>query len=142
MNNKTLNYLTLIIIVIAFPAFVIQRFMKGFPVTVYTYIGLALMIPSFILLIIARLQLGSSFSVEAQANKLVTTGLYRRFRHPIYYFGIVLLLGTGLFLQNRLIFIACCAVIFMQLQRIRSEEKILKEKFGDEYDQYRKNTWF
>lgn len=140
--NKTLNYITLIIIVIAFPAIVAGRFIKGFPVTIYTYIGLALMIPSFILLVIARLQLGSSFSVEAQANKLVTTGLYKRFRHPIYYFGIVLALGLGLFMQNRMILIACCAVIFIQLQRIRNEEKILQEKFGEEYLKYRKSTWF
>ena len=140
--NKTLNYITLIIIVIAFPAIVAEHFIKGLPVTIYTYVGLALMIPSFILLVIARLQLGSSFSVEAQANKLVTTGLYKRFRHPIYYSGIVLALGLGLFMQKRMILIACCAVIFIQLQRIRNEEKVLQEKFGDEYLKYRKSTWF
>jgi protein-S-isoprenylcysteine O-methyltransferase Ste14 len=142
MNNKILNYLTLIIILIAFPAFFIMYFINGGAVTVYTYTGLTLIIPSFILLVIARLQLGASFHVIAQANKLITTGLYNKFRHPIYYFSLLLILGVGIFLQQRTIFIFCLAVIFIQLKRIKNEEKVLQEKFGDEYIAYKKKTWF
>jgi protein-S-isoprenylcysteine O-methyltransferase Ste14 len=142
MNNKTLNYLTLIIILIGFPVIVISYFMSGKPVTIYTYAGLALMIPSFILLVIARLQLGASFHVIAQANKLVTSGLYKKFRHPIYYSSLLLVVGLGVFSQNPMIGIFCLAIIFMQLKRIRNEEKVLQEKFGTEYTDYKKRTWF
>ncbi|MEI9934255.1 MAG: DUF1295 domain-containing protein [Ferruginibacter sp.] len=145
--NKTLNYLTLLFIVIIFPDFVIQYFISGKPVSVFTYIGLGLMIPGFILLIIARLQLGSSFSIEAQANQLVTKGLYKKFRHPIYYFGTMLIIGTYIFSMSffssrRYMPFLLLLFIIIQFNRIKKEEKVLKEKFGDEYLAYRKNTWF
>src|SRR3954468_21869927 len=115
MKNKTLNYATLIILLIAFPLAIVGYFKSGKPITNYTYIGLAIMIPAFILLAIARLQLGSSFQVSAAANELITKGLYKRFRHPIYYSGILLLIGLGIFLQDPTIFILCAVIIFLQL---------------------------
>ena len=47
-------------------------------------LGLLLLVPNFILLTTARLNLGNAFSVSPQAKKLVTTGLYSRVRNPIY----------------------------------------------------------
>lgn len=41
----------------------------------------------FALWMVAQVQLGKSFSVGTQAKTLVTTGLYSKFRHPIYLFG-------------------------------------------------------
>ncbi len=39
------------------------------------------------------MQLGSSFSVQAKATTLVTTGVYSRIRNPIYIFGAMFVLG-------------------------------------------------
>jgi protein-S-isoprenylcysteine O-methyltransferase Ste14 len=50
-------------------------------------IGAAIFLCALPLFVLARLQLGASFSVTAQARKLVTTGLYSRIRNPIYVFG-------------------------------------------------------
>jgi protein-S-isoprenylcysteine O-methyltransferase Ste14 len=47
----------------------------------------------FALWLTARIQLGKSFSVRARARALVTTGLYSKFRHPIYLFGGVAYAG-------------------------------------------------
>ena len=41
-------------------------------------------LPSLVLLIVARIELGGSFSVRPKAQALVTHGLYSRVRHPIY----------------------------------------------------------
>ena len=49
--------------------------------------GMRIAAAGFALWTVARLQLGSSFSARARANQLVTTGLYSKFRHPIYLFG-------------------------------------------------------
>jgi protein-S-isoprenylcysteine O-methyltransferase Ste14 len=142
MQNKTLNYLTLAIVVIAFPLVIVAHFMSASQIGIHEYIGLALMVPSFILLIIARIQLGASFSVNAQANVLVTKGLYSKLRHPIYYISIVFLAGLAIFLSRPEMIGLCVVVIFLQLRRIRNEEKVLKEKFGQQYIEYRKKTWF
>jgi protein-S-isoprenylcysteine O-methyltransferase Ste14 len=142
MNNKILNYLTLLIIVIGIPGLLIKYFMDNNPVTIYSYIGLVLIVPGFISLVVARLQLGASFHVVAQANKLVTKGLYNKFRHPIYYSGFLLALGICIFIHNLELFIILIIISFVQMRRMRSEEKVLEEKFGPEYLDYKKKTWF
>ena len=103
--------------------------------------GAILMVPSFILFSIAHVQLGSSFSVSAQARNLVTTGLYSRIRNPIYLFGGLLIVGVVLFLEHPRYLLIFLVLVPLQLVRIRREERVLEEKFGDAYRQYKKGTW-
>jgi protein-S-isoprenylcysteine O-methyltransferase Ste14 len=104
--------------------------------------GAILMVPSFILFSVAHVQLGSSFSVSAQARNLVTTGLYSRVRNPIYLFGGLMIVGVFLFLEQSRYLLIFLVLIPLQLVRMRREEKVLEEKFGDAYRQYKKSTWF
>jgi protein-S-isoprenylcysteine O-methyltransferase Ste14 len=106
------------------------------------WIGLVITIPSVILLLTARLQLGSSFSVTPQARHLVTNGIYSRIRNPIYIFGGLAVLGVVLALQKPLLYIIFIILIPIQIVRAHKEAKVLEEKFGDEYREYRKKTWF
>jgi protein-S-isoprenylcysteine O-methyltransferase Ste14 len=105
-------------------------------------VGLCLLITSEILLVIARFQLGSSFSVRAEARALVTHGLYSRIQNPIYFFGGVSLAGLILFLDKTWYLLAFLVVIPVQLVRVRRERRVLAAKFGDSYFQYRRQTWF
>jgi protein-S-isoprenylcysteine O-methyltransferase Ste14 len=91
--------------------------------------------------IIARLQLGRAFSVRAKATRLVTTGLYRRVRNPIYIFGCFLFVGLAMFLPARLLLFALLVVIPVQIARARREAAVLEAEFGDEYRGYRAGTW-
>ena len=59
-------------------------------------VGLCLAASGFSLWMVARFQLGQSFSTGAQAKRLVTTGLYARFQHPIYLFGEVAYVGLAI----------------------------------------------
>jgi len=104
--------------------------------------GVLLGLPSFVLWIIAKLQLGGSFTVTAQARRLVTRGLYSRFRHPIYYFSTLFLLATALCLRNIYFYVYLLLMVAGQLWRIRSEERALLNKFGEDYREYRQRTWF
>jgi protein-S-isoprenylcysteine O-methyltransferase Ste14 len=112
------------------------------PWTPLRLLGLCLVVPSEILMIVARLQLGGSFSVRAEARSLVAHGLYSRIQNPIYLFGGVTLVGLILFLDRPWCLIAFLIVIPMQLFRIRREREVLTKKFGESYLQYRKQTWF
>ena len=105
-------------------------------------IGIGMAIFGFALWVMARIQLGESFSVTAQAKALVTTGLYSKLRHPIYFFAGIAFLG--LFIAwGKLIPLVCFLLGYpMQIFRIKKEEAVLEEEFGEEYRRYQESTWF
>lgn len=115
---------------------------RSAPWNTVRWTGAILMVPSFILFSVAHVQLGSSFSVSAQARCLVTTGLYSRIRNPIYLFGGLLIVGAFLFLEQPRYLLIFLVLIPLQLVRMRQEARVLEEKFGDAYRQYKKSTWF
>lgn len=105
-------------------------------------IGLVLAFVGFALTVTARLQLGRSFSIRAKATELVTTGLYSRFRHPIYLFGTLSFFGTLLALQVWWLLAAWLLYATpIQVARLRREEAVLEEAFGDAFRQHRAKTW-
>src|SRR5262245_29322216 len=112
------------------------------PRTAYWIAGLALAAIAFPLWVAARIQLGSAFSFRAEARRLVTTGLYARIRHPVYLFGTLAALSAFLTLQVWLLFWVLVALAGVTLLRIRTEERVLREAFGEEYEEYRRRTWF
>ena len=106
------------------------------------WIGAAVSMPAFILWMLARHQLGDSFSVRAEARKLVTHGIYSKIRNPIYLFGGLAFLGEFLALGSY-VGIAILVVINLgQYSRIRREEQVLDAAFGDDYCAYKDKTWF
>lgn len=134
-----LNIVTLSVIVVIV-TFLVLHFW-GLPWTAWRIAGLAIAIPSFLLMALARIQLGQAFSVQAKASTLVTTGLYSRIRNPIYVFGGLMIAGTMLWInQPWLLLIFVLAPI--QVWRSRVEERVLTEKFGEEYLEYKQKTWF
>ncbi len=106
------------------------------------YAGLGLAAVSFPLALLARFQLGRSFSITAQARQLVTTGLYRWFRHPIYLFGMLSFLGVFIALQHwwlLALWLPYCMLV--QGMRLKREEAVLEEAFGEAYLAHRARTW-
>jgi protein-S-isoprenylcysteine O-methyltransferase Ste14 len=104
--------------------------------------GVLLAAVGFPLWIVARIQLGSSFTIKARARRLVTTGLYARLRHPVYVFGSIAAIGSLVALQIWwLLGLALLSVPF-EVLRGRREDRVLKEAFGEEYEAYRRQTWF
>ena len=104
--------------------------------------GALIGLPSFALLVLARIQLGGSFSVRAKAHALVTHGLYSRIRNPIYVFGGLAIAGIFLFAGRPKLLWMLVAIIPLQIYRARKEEQVLTAKFGDEYRAYKARTWF
>ena len=105
-------------------------------------IGAVLVGISFPLFVLARWQLGSSFSVKAKASRLVTTGLYSRIRNPIYLFGGLFIVGLSLFLSPWGPLVVALVLMPLQVVRARREERVLAEAFGEEYERYKSKTWF
>jgi len=135
-----LNIATLALITVA--AVLLGMRAMQLPWTLSHITGIAIAAPAFLLLVVARLQLGRAFSVEAKATTLVTTGLYSRIRNPIYVFGGLMIVGIIIWFQKPLFLLCFVILIPMQIIRSRKEEKVLAEKFGSAYQDYKQKTWF
>ncbi len=104
--------------------------------------GMAVALAGLALWLAARLQLGSAFSLKARAMPLVTTGLYRRFRHPVYLFGFFAFAGVFLVWGKWVPFLCYVLVFFaVEVPRMRKEERVLEEAFGEQYRQHKAHTW-
>jgi protein-S-isoprenylcysteine O-methyltransferase Ste14 len=106
------------------------------------YVGTILAVIGISMIALARYQLGTSFSVAAQARHLVTRGLYSKIRNPIYVFGMVMIAGLFLVIQIRALWVVLLAVLIGQTIRARREAAVLEAAFGEEYREYRRKTWF
>jgi protein-S-isoprenylcysteine O-methyltransferase Ste14 len=95
-----------------------------------------------VLLLVARMQLGASFSVAAKAKKLVTTGLYAKIRNPIYVFSAMFLVGLVIVSERWLLLVPIAVLVPVQMVRVRKEEAVLEAAFGEEYVRYKAGTWF
>ncbi len=104
--------------------------------------GVAIAAVALVLVVIARIQLGAAFSVQAKATKLVTTGLYSRIRNPIYVFAEFFLVGAAMVTGQWKILWFPVVAIPIQIMRARKEAQVLAEAFGEEYARYRAQTWF
>jgi protein-S-isoprenylcysteine O-methyltransferase Ste14 len=135
-----LNYLTLAMMAVFALIFLIYA--MSLPLTIPRLLGLVVAIPSFLLLVLARIQLGRAFSVQAKASTLVTTGLYCRIRNPIYFFGGLMIAGAFLIANMPLMLLIFVVLIPLQIQRSRKEEQVLAETFGVAYQDYKRKTWF
>ncbi len=122
-------------------AYIVYEFAR-WPWTPLRIAGLILMTPALILLTVARIQHGNSFSLAPQATHLVTRGIYSLIRNPIYVFGTIVFAGLFLFLERPLLLLLLVPVLILQITRARAEARLLEEHFGDDYRRYRASTWF
>lgn len=79
-------------------------------------------------------------SATRKEHKLVTHGIYRYIRHPLYTVGSSLFVSFGMMVDSW--FIAALGIFTFILMAIRTpkEEANLIEKFGDEYREYMQRT--
>ena len=71
------------------------------------------------------------------ASALVTSGIYRVTRNPMYVGFALALLGWAVYLQNPLTLVIVAAfVAYMDRFQIRPEERALQTKFGAQFSGY------
>ena len=73
-------------------------------------------------------------------HSLVTHGIYGWIRHPSYLGLILGSLGWALAFRSGVGVILVVLMLPALFARIKSEERLLHEHFGDEYDAYRART--
>lgn len=107
-------------------------------------IGTVIFICSLWLLWRSHLDLAKNFSPSLFIRKnhaLVTNGVYKRIRHPMYLSFWLWALGQALLIPNWIAGpLGLVAFYFIYLFRVKREEQQLVDYFGDEYKKYQKNT--
>jgi protein-S-isoprenylcysteine O-methyltransferase Ste14 len=110
-----------------------------FPVHTMFPLGIILMSVGFILFLFGATQI---YSAKFRRTGLVTSGLYRKIRHPQYialvFFGVGTLLTWGRFIT----FLAFFVMLFLYYRLALSEERNCEELFGKSYDDYKVTTYF
>jgi len=92
----------------------------------------------------AHRDLGKNWSIILEikdGHRLVTTGIYKKIRHPIYTHFWIWVITQGIILANGLVLafgIASWGLLYFL--RVPKEEEMLIAEFGDEYREYMKNT--
>ena len=89
--------------------------------------------------VVVLTQLRESFSIMAEARQLVTTGVYRLVRHPLYLAEEIAAIGVVMQFFSPWTALILAVQIGFQLRRMRNEEVILTAIFP-EYLAYCKKT--
>jgi protein-S-isoprenylcysteine O-methyltransferase Ste14 len=105
--------------------------------------GLALFVIGLTIMIAAQVNLWQNYSgfvVIKKDHQLITHGLYRYTRNPIYLGALVAFASLPIYAASVYGLITMLFLIPIFLYRIKMEEKMLSEYFGDEYETYRNTT--
>jgi protein-S-isoprenylcysteine O-methyltransferase Ste14 len=82
-----------------------------------------------------------SYTLEIQEEqRLVTSGPYHRVRHPIYTGTFVFLIFQFLVADNWLFLVLTLILVPYLVIRVRKEEAMMVEEFGEEYISYMERT--
>jgi len=88
--------------------------------------------------------LGRNFSMTLEIREthtLVISGIYRYVRHPMYSSFWLWAIGQALLFPNWIVGSAgLLAIAFLYFRRVRREEQMMLETFGDEYAAYSNRT--
>lgn len=108
------------------------------------FTGLLLLSCGFSLMNWAVINLDKQFSTDVtlqDGHKLITKGAFRFVRHPRYLGIIIFLAGISMTFRSWVGLGLMVASVFVLIWRIRDEEKLMKEEFGKEWDEYKKKTY-
>jgi protein-S-isoprenylcysteine O-methyltransferase len=106
-------------------------------------VGLALFVVGMTIALIAVFTLRRSYAstlVIMEDHQLITHGIYRFTRHPVYLGVIIAIIGMPVYASSLYGLLTMSALIPIFLNRIRMEERMLTDEFGDAYRTYKEAT--
>jgi len=107
-------------------------------------LAIVIMLIALILIIKTSYDLGNDYSYTLQIREnhnLVTKGIYEYIRHPMYFCGLLFIIGQSLLIPNLVGNISNIVVLYIfATGRIPDEEKMMIKEFGDAYLEYMKRS--
>lgn len=109
-----------------------------------TITGFILTAMGFVIRFISVMALSKQFSTDVRivkGHELITAGIFKYIRHPSYLGYLIIPFGIGIAFSNWIaMLLFSIPNIFAVAYRIRVEEKVLTESFGQVYIEYKKRT--
>jgi len=105
------------------------------------WIGLLAAISPIFFLIWVHRHLDRQWSIATELqedHKLITSGPYKRIRHPMYLGLFIYTTGLILVSSDLLVLLFFAFTIWVNYKRIPEEEQMMIDEFGDEYREYMK----
>lgn len=105
--------------------------------------GLLLIVLGWTLSYYANQDISENWSPELskfEDQVLITSGTYQFVRHPLYFAGLLIFIGTQIYLQNSWSWMLLVILVPAILIRITLEERELIKRFGRNYQEYQKKT--
>jgi protein-S-isoprenylcysteine O-methyltransferase Ste14 len=97
-------------------------------------VAIALVLAGWLSSIYVLAWLGRSFSIMAQARRLVTRGPYRVVRHPLYVCEEIAMIGMVLLCLSPMAVLIAAVQWMFQLRRMTNEERVLRASFPEYVD--------
>ena len=123
-----------------FPAFADYAFRPAL-----AWLGLVFAIASLVMFRLTHRALGRNWSISLelrQNHRLITQGVYRHMRHPMYTAFWLWAVAQALLLPNWFAgFAGIAGFAALFFGRIAREERMMTESFGDEYRAYIQRTY-
>lgn len=108
------------------------------------FIGLAFLVPGFILMQMAEKYLAKQFSVQVtvrENHKLIQNGPYTYVRHPRYLGILTFFTGISLTFRSLLAVLLVVGLAVVLVWRVFAEEALMQKEFGKEWEEYRSRSW-
>jgi len=106
--------------------------------------GLVLVGLGFGLIFWSGFTLGRSYSADVTIQRdhlLVTVGPYRRIRHPRYLGAFLVAVGLAILFRSWVGLAVSVPFLGVLLFRIKDEESLLHQEFGQEWEAYCRRSW-
>lgn len=107
-------------------------------------VGLPLFLAGVFIIVLAVWQIGlpAASTAPKRERKLVTEGIYRRLRHPIYLGETFWPIGWAILFKAHWALVITPVWIALLLVIASLEERRLSEEYGEEYGQYKRGVPF
>ncbi len=133
--NKQGKYLSWAIMLLFIIYLVLPFFYNITDDTTQKYIGIFIFLIGIVGILISY---HNYFTTDV--NVLITKGLYKLSRNPIYLFSIIAFLGMAILCSSYLMLIIIFIYPILQHPIIKEEERFCREKYGQEYSEYVKKV--
>lgn len=142
MEDSTIDTISIVILLVVLALHILFR--NQFHGGIFLLsIGVSIIIFGSVIWLIGKNALGNNFTKSVHPKGLVTSGIYSKIRHPMYFGGMMIYIGMGLLLKSWIgLALTIILVIPMLLLFAKKEDKLLLEKYKEKYSAYRTKTIF